>query len=219
MSEAPVSSVVTRWAIPLGVAWSGFMLSAWVYTNKLDARDQEMTPKLLLAFLGTPAFSVLLTLLLRLLTRRTERTPSRTGDLMIIWVSAFLFCIHASVLAAAIGMFPLDRGVPAATAILLLGLGPVLGTLEPNSAMGIRTRRTLKSESVWRKTHRAAAKMFVVAGLAGLSALFFQGRWVFVASLVPAILAVVLAIIYAARVAPDDEQAEPAGRRSDDGIR
>jgi uncharacterized membrane protein len=217
--EAPASTPMTRWFLPIGIAWSGVLLSAWVYTKKLDEPARTISPKLLLAFLGVPLFSLLLLTALRLIARKTSEVASRSGDLLIIWVLAFLFCIHASVLAAAINMFPLHRAVPLATALLLLGLGPVLGSLEPNSPMGIRTRRTLSSPEVWTKTHRAAAKMFVLAGVLGLSALLFEGRWVLFAAVVPAILAVVVAVIYAAKVPVKSEQEGPEARPSDDGIR
>lgn len=216
-ASAPASTAGTRWFIPAGIAWCGLLLSAWVYTKKLDEPAREVTPKLLLAFLGTPVFSLLLLILLRVMARRSTSEPSRAGDVLIIWVLAFLFCVHASVLAGAIGMFPLIRAVPVATALLLIGLGPVLGSLEPNSAMGLRTRRTLASAAAWHATHRAAAKMFVAAGIVGLSALFLEGRWVLIAAVVPAILAVVLAIIHAAWGPNEEEQPDP--RPNDDGIR
>jgi uncharacterized membrane protein len=219
VSEAPDSTAMTRWFVPLGIGWTGVLLSAWVYTKKLDEPAQAVTPKLMIAFLGVPAFSLLLLVALRLIARKTSGVITRSGDLLIIWVLAFLFCIHASVLAAAIDMFPLVRAVPMATALLMVGLGPVMMTLEPGSPMGIRTARTLSDEEVWRKTHRAAGKMFMVAGVLGLSALFLEGRWVLFAAVVPALLAPVLAVIYASRVPAKNEQPSEEPRPSDDGIR
>lgn len=209
MTEPPQSSLTTRWAIPAGIVWSQLLLSAWVYTKKLDEPAQEPTPKLLIAFLGMPIFSFLFLVVLRFVAKRTSPAQSRSGDLVIIWVVTFLFCIHAAVLAAVIGMFSLNRAVPVAVALLLIGLGPVLGSLEPGSAMGIRTKATLGSPSVWKRTHKLAARLLVLAGLMGLSALLFEGIWVLFAAVVPAILAVVFAIIHAARLPadpPDEER-------------
>jgi uncharacterized membrane protein len=211
------STTLTRWAMPLLLAWSGFVLSGWVYAKKLDEPARAPTPKLLLALLGGPAFSTLLLVALRLVARRASREHSRHGDLLVVWVMTFLFAIHASVMAATIGMFPLRSGVPTAVALLLVGLGPVLASLEPNSAMGIRTRATLSDVGIWRRTHRLAGGLFVAAGIVGFASLPFAGRWVIFGSVVPALSAVVAAIIYAARQAPrptreeSSEEERPSG--------
>lgn len=209
MTEAVESNVLTRWVVPAGVVWSELLLSAWVYTKKLDEPAQEPTTKLLIAFLGMPAFSLLLLVVLRFVAKRASSAHSRNGDLLIVWVVTFLFCIHAAVLAAVIGMFSLSQAVPVAVGLLMIGLGPVLGSLEPGSAMGIRTKATLRDPVVWERTHRLASRLFILAGLLGLSALLFEGIWVLFASVVPAILAVVLAIIYAARLPIDAADEHP----------
>src|SRR5688500_1277793 len=106
---------MTRWVVPLSIAWTGLLLSAWVYTKKLDEPARQATPKLLIAFLGTPLFSVLLLIGLRLGAPRASSASGRSGDLLVTWVLAFLFSIHAAVLAEAIDLFPLPRSVPVAT--------------------------------------------------------------------------------------------------------
>lgn len=63
--------------------------------------------------------------------------------------------------------------------ILLVVLGNALPRLRPNSAMGVRTRWTLRDEGVWRKTHRAGGYILVVFGLTLIIWTFldFQGIW------------------------------------------
>ena len=58
-------------------------------------------------------------------------------------------------------------------------IGNVLPRLRPNSAMGVRTRWTLRDERVWMKTHRAAGYFLVVFGLTLIAWTFidFQGIW------------------------------------------
>ena len=68
------------------------------------------------------------------------------------------------------------------TSLIGLGLvliGNVLPRLRPNSAMGIRTRWTLRDETVWMKTHRAGGYILVVLGLILVAWTFidFQGIW------------------------------------------
>lgn len=53
----------------------------------------------------------------------------------------------------------------------LVVLGNVLGRVPRNRWMGIRTLWTLRSEQVWRRTHRAAAPAFVMTGLLNAVAL------------------------------------------------
>ena len=63
--------------------------------------------------------------------------------------------------------------------VTLIVIGNVLPRLRPNSAMGIRTRWTLRDEIVWMKTHRAGGYFLVVFGLILIAWTFidFMGIW------------------------------------------
>jgi uncharacterized membrane protein len=63
--------------------------------------------------------------------------------------------------------------------ILLVIMGNTLPRLRPNSAMGVRTRWTLRDETVWMKTHRAGGYVLFVFGLTLIVWTFidFQGVW------------------------------------------
>jgi uncharacterized membrane protein len=63
--------------------------------------------------------------------------------------------------------------------LVLVLIGNVLPRLRPNSAMGIRTRWTLRDETVWMKTHRAGGYILVVLGVMLVAWTFidFQGIW------------------------------------------
>ena len=63
--------------------------------------------------------------------------------------------------------------------ILLVVAGNVLPRLRPNSALGIRTRWTLRDETVWMKTHRAGGYFLFVFGLTLIAWTFidFMGIW------------------------------------------
>ncbi len=63
--------------------------------------------------------------------------------------------------------------------IVLIVAGNALPRLRPNSAMGIRTRWTLRDETVWMKTHRTGGYFLFVFGLTLIAWTFidFQGIW------------------------------------------
>ena len=63
--------------------------------------------------------------------------------------------------------------------LILVVFGNVMPRLRPNSAVGIRTRWTLRDEIVWTKTHRASGYLLVLFGLILIAWTFidFQGIW------------------------------------------
>ena len=63
--------------------------------------------------------------------------------------------------------------------VILVVVGNVLPRLRPNSAIGIRTRWTLRDETVWMKTHRAGGYVLFVFGLILIAWTFidFMGIW------------------------------------------
>ncbi|TQF17532.1 SdpI family protein [Myxococcus llanfairpwllgwyngyllgogerychwyrndrobwllllantysiliogogogochensis] len=79
---------------------------------------------------------------------------------------AFLFLMNALLLLAGIGTaVPMERVVPAATGLLFVLLGNVMGKLTKNFFVGIRTPWTLASDEVWLRTHRLGGRLFVLAGI------------------------------------------------------
>ena len=75
-------------------------------------------------------------------------------------------------IACALGRHPdVGRLLAASLPLMLAFAGNLFGKLKPNRYMGIRVPWTLRSEAVWRTTHRAAGWMYTVSGLivAGLA--------------------------------------------------
>ncbi len=179
------------------------MFSAWLYTEKLPGSVRIFTPKLGLILFSSPALSLVLLLLLRAIANRTAR-QSRTGDLVITWVMAFMFGVHALVLAIGIGMIgSLGPGLCGVLALLMFGLGIVLRNVEPGSPMGIRTAATLASEAQWARVHQRAFHLFWIAGVLGLFGIFVSGPAQILLSGLPPMLALVIAIASAGWKAPD----------------
>jgi uncharacterized membrane protein len=74
--------------------------------------------------------------------------------------------LHAMVLAVGMGAgVNVRQALGIGFGLLFMLIGNYLGRLEPNWFMGIRTPWTLSSETVWRKTHRTAAWLFVAGGV------------------------------------------------------
>ncbi len=88
-------------------------------------------------------------------------------------VSAVLGAITLLQIAIALGHHP-DAGcwVGTMVALLTVMMGNVFGKLRPNRYVGIRVPWTLGSESVWRKTHRFAGRLYTVTGLLVMAAVW-----------------------------------------------
>ena len=102
--------------------------------------------------------------------------------------------------------FPLALVMVLPLSLLVVWLGNCMPRIEPNRVIGIRTAATLKSEEVWRKTHRLGGYLFFAAGiLSAALALVFgvvptlrEIQYVAVAPLVLSILsAAIVCIVYA----------------------
>lgn len=81
-------------------------------------------------------------------------------------VSMVLGAVTLIQIAAALGRHPdVGRLVPTAVALLIAVLGNFFGKLKPNRYVGIRVPWTMKSERVWRVTHRFAGWLYTSTGL------------------------------------------------------
>jgi uncharacterized membrane protein len=82
-------------------------------------------------------------------------------------VLGLLLAVSVTQLLAGLGWaVPVNRVVSAGVGALLIIVGNFMGKVTTNHVAGIRTRWTLADPEVWLRTHRFAAKMLVVAGLA-----------------------------------------------------
>ncbi|MEL7369025.1 MAG: SdpI family protein [Myxococcota bacterium] len=190
------SNFLTRWLLPVLLIAASLLLSAFVYFAKLPISARTITPKLVTALGATPGLTVLVFIGLRVAMRKVPDTD-RSADLLVLWIVTFLFGLHAAILGAVIGMVPsLKAIVPTAVGILLVGLGPVVGTLAPENPLGIRTASTLVDHDLWRRTHRLAGWLIALAGASALLGAQFAGRWALVCGVGPAVFALIVALGY-----------------------
>ncbi len=81
-------------------------------------------------------------------------------------VVALLAVLHVAVLLVAAGLLQgINRIAALCLALLLILPGNFIGRVRPNWFVGVRTPWTLASDTVWRRTHRLAARMMVGGGL------------------------------------------------------
>ncbi|SFM34510.1 Uncharacterized membrane protein [Bacillus sp. 5mfcol3.1] len=73
-------------------------------------------------------------------------------------------------------------------------LGNYLQQVRPNFFIGIRTPWTLSSEKVWKDTHRFSSKLFVIAGIIIIFAMFIPTSWTKLVIFTAVILCIVLSI-------------------------
>lgn len=88
--------------------------------------------------------------------------------------SGFFVAIHGVVLAAtgSIGFSPV-RPLVALVFGLLAALAPLMARVEPNPWCGVRTPWTLGSRRVWKATHRATARLWLIGGVVGSALTLF----------------------------------------------
>ena len=58
---------------------------------------------------------------------------------------------------------------------LFFGIGNILGEVEMNWFLGIRTPWTMSNQTVWKETHRVGGRLFKISGLLAFGGLFFSG--------------------------------------------
>jgi uncharacterized membrane protein len=110
-----------------------------------------------------------------LLPRRSGRV---TGFIFVLFL--FLAAIHVQLIQWNLGrQISFDITIPIGIGVLFFSLGMMLGSVEPNWLVGIRTYWTLKNPVVWRATHQRAALLFKILGLVYLAAIFFRGYLLF----------------------------------------
>lgn len=89
---------------------------------------------------------------------------------LILFFSVIIFLIITNGIGMHVNM---ERILVTGLLLLFTIMGNYLGNIRPNWFIGIRTPWTLENETVWKKTHFMAGKLWFWAGLAGLVLSFF----------------------------------------------
>jgi uncharacterized membrane protein len=117
-------------------------------------------------------------------------------DNFVFLVMVFLFYIYLLTIFWNIGFrFNIITFLSPAFAILFYYSGILIENARRNWFIGIRTPWTLSSEKVWDKTHRIGGRLFKVAGVIALAAIFFQ-RFAIFFIIVPVIIIAIYTVVY-----------------------
>jgi uncharacterized membrane protein len=204
-----VSIIATLLALAAGLAvWAGWfgplpeqVPTHWDLHGKPDhfvPRDQAW-PYLFIAP-GAMALFVILTLVFPWLSPRSfdvERFRPTYHYIMAL-VVLLMGYIQVVVLLSSLGVpMPFLKVYMGGIFLFFAALGNVLGKVQRNFWMGVRTPWTLASETVWIRTHRLAAWLFVVGGLAGfVAAMLDASPWVGLGILaVPCLVPVIYSLV------------------------
>ena len=160
---AAIAGAVAVWAYP---RLPETVPTHWNFAGQPDGYSSRLWASVL-----GPIAIVALTGLFQVLPRidprgRNYQKFPDTYWMLVNGVLAFGLVAHATLLANGVGA-PVNptRVLTVAGGLLFVLVGNYLGRIESNWFLGIRTPWTLSSDTVWRKTHRTAGWLFVVAGL------------------------------------------------------
>lgn len=174
--------------------------------DRWEARD-EMFWYLYAVPIGMAGLTLLLSALIFWFSPKgyePAKANPELASLIILLVVGLCAALHAVILIGYMTQkMPVSQGIMGVIFLFFILLGNVMGKVQRNFFIGIRTPWTLASHQVWEKTHRLGAWLFVAAGVIGLLSLFFTslipmplmiGCWIsllVVAALVPVIYSLV----------------------------
>lgn len=154
----------------------------WNIKGEIDGWADRSIPNLFFQ----PLLVLVMTLLAWALPRidplkRSYRRFQGSYYVIIDVIVAFLALLYGLTLYAAFHQtLPVGTIVPAAVGLLLALMGNQLSKVRRNFFIGIRTPWTLASETVWVRTHRIGARIFVLGGLAATIGAFLPAPWNFI---------------------------------------
>ncbi|MGB8216529.1 MAG: DUF1648 domain-containing protein [Candidatus Methanoperedens sp.] len=117
-------------------------------------------------------------------------------DGFIVLIMVFLFYLHLLTIFWNLGYtFNMITFLSPAFAILFYYSGILIENAKRNWFIGIRTPWTLSSDKVWDKTHKIGGKLFKIAGIVALFAIFFESYAILVI-VVPMITVSIYTVVY-----------------------
>ncbi len=119
-------------------------------------------------------------------------------NLFIVLFVVFMLYVHGLTLAWSLGYtgFRLSTMLLPAMGLLFIFIGFMLRRAKRNFFIGIRTPWTLSSDTVWEKTHRLGAVLFMASGVLAFIGGFFGGMTAFWMLFVPLIGSTLFLVVY-----------------------
>ncbi|MDD5109682.1 MAG: SdpI family protein [Patescibacteria group bacterium] len=148
-----------------------------------------------------PLIAVALLILLAVLPRidpQKENIKKIRGYFDGFLVTIFLFLAYLQFLVIAWNLnyhLNIVRWMIPAMAVLFGVTGLLIGHVEPNWTIGIRTPWSLSSATVWRKTHALGGRLFYVAAVVMLGGMIYPALAIWFI-IIPAVAAALVAMVY-----------------------
>ena len=119
-------------------------------------------------------------------------------NLFIILIVAFMLYIHGLTLVWSLGYtdFKMSTSMLPAMGLLFIFVGFMLRKAKRNFFIGIRTPWTLSSDTVWDKTHRLGAVLFMASGVLAIIGGIFGGMTAFWLLFVPLMGSTLFLLVY-----------------------
>ncbi|NVJ97421.1 MAG: SdpI family protein [Alphaproteobacteria bacterium] len=166
------------------------------------------------AFLLMPGVQFLMILIFALLPKLEPRQEnisksSKAIQAIVVGTVGLMAVVQAAIIAGAYGHEPMGpKTIIAGVGIMLSVIGNYMTKLRSNFFIGIRTPWTLSSDTVWKKTHRLGARLFVIAGAIIFAGSFFVETAYLSGLLLAVILPTTAYIVYYSWRIWQEEQAE-----------
>lgn len=137
----------------------------WNFRGEVDGYSSRFVATFVFPFVML-GLAALFQVLPKIDPRRTNYAKfSDTYWLIVNGILIFCGIVEALVLANGLGApVSIGRILPIGIGFLMIVIGNVLGRVQPNWFVGIRTPWTLSSDEIWRKTHRLGGRLFVIGG-------------------------------------------------------
>ena len=160
-------------------------------TVPIGPGDRNLTPPaaMLALFLVVPAIDPL---------RANIAQFREAFNLFIVLMVAFMVYIHGLTLAWNLGYdnFKMSSAMLPAIGLLMIFVGFMLRQARRNFFIGIRTPWTLSSDTVWNKTHRLGAVLFMISGALAFIGGFFGETKAFWLMFGPIIASTLFLLVY-----------------------
>jgi uncharacterized membrane protein len=118
-------------------------------------------------------------------------------NLFIVFITVFMLYVHGLTLAWSLGWhYRMSSALLPMMGVLFIVVGLMLKQAKRNFFIGIRTPWTLSSDSVWDKTHRVGAWLFIASGVFAIIGGFFGGMTALWLMFVPLIGSTIFLVIY-----------------------
>jgi uncharacterized membrane protein len=164
-------AATVAYSFAIGAQMPDRVVIHWNLAGQPDGWGSKWTLLLLMPIVQ--ATMALLTVALPALSPRqfeVQRSGRTYGWVMFV-VALLMAAMHVVLLLKTSGAtFEIGRAMLTVLFAFWILLGNVIGKVQRNFYMGIRTPWTLASERVWHATHRAAGRLWVAGGAIGLLA-------------------------------------------------